>query len=401
MYPLENKIQPYAWGSRTAIADLLGAPSPSPLPQAELWMGAHPSAPSLARVAGELVPLGDVVARAPEAELGPEVTRAFGTRLPFLVKVLAAETPLSLQAHPTIAQAEAGFAADDAQGIPRDAPNRNYRDRNHKPELICALSPFEALCGFRDIGRTLELLDALRIAPLEPLLGPLRSSRTPEVLRALFLALMQSAKSARRDLVGATLAACANSGPFPNERRWALRLSELYPGDIGVVTMLLLNRVRLEPGGAIFLPAGNLHAYLGGVGVEIMASSDNVLRGGLTPKHIDVPELAKILNFNPGPVPAVTPEQSGVCHTYRTEAREFELSRIDLRSQSSFCADDRRGPEILLVTEGELAVEPARGATAALARGRSAFVSASDGAYVLRGRGQAYRATVGRGFARL
>jgi mannose-6-phosphate isomerase len=395
MYPLENKVQPYAWGSRTAIAELLGKRSPSPGPEAELWMGAHPSAPSLARVDGELVPLDEVVARAPEAELGTDVLFVFGPRLPFLLKVLAAETPLSLQAHPTIAQAETGFAADEARGIPRDAPHRNYRDRNHKPELICALSPFEALCGFRDIAGTLELFDALGIAPLTPLLAPLRSSRDPATLRALFLELMQSEPEARRALVDATLCACRASEAFPDERRWALRLGELYPGDIGVVTMLLLNCVPLSPGEAIYLPAGNLHAYLGGVGVEIMASSDNVLRGGLTPKHIDVPELAKILDFSPGPVPTVTPEQSGVCRTYRTEAKEFELSQIDLGPKEFFRADDRKGPEILLVTEGELLVKTFRGESTALARGRSVFMSAADGAYVLSGRGRAYRAAVG------
>ena len=392
MHRLENVVQGYAWGSRTAIAELLGVPSPSAEPQAEMWMGAHPAAPS--RVAGRALP--DLVAAEPETWLGGRVVATFGPRLPFLLKVLAAAEPLSLQAHPTVPQAEAGFAADEAAGIPIAARDRNYRDRNHKPELLCALTPFAALCGFRPVTRTLELLDALAVDELGFLQRTLATAPNADGVRRVFTALMEADEATQQRLVAATVAACQRIGSaFADEREWAVRLDAKYPGDIGVVSSLLLNLVRLAPGEAIYLPAGNLHAYLEGVGVEIMASSDNVLRGGLTPKHVNVPELLRILDFAPLEPPRVTPRETDGGLVYPTPAREFQLGRLEIGEDDWTTAPD--GPEILLCTEGELVARtdgPDGTEEVPLPRGASLFVPAATERYVLGGRGTAFRAVV-------
>ncbi|HEX5747365.1 MAG TPA: mannose-6-phosphate isomerase, class I [Archangium sp.] len=395
---LDNVIQPYAWGSRTAIAELLGQPSPSAACQAELWMGAHPGAPSRVNRPTGGVTLLEAIRSSPERELGEQVTRRFGAELPFLLKVLAAETPLSLQTHPSLVQAREGFARENALGVPVGAPHRNYKDANHKPELICALTPFDALCGFRSADETLALFDSLGVAALEPLLAPLRASPDAKGVARMFEALMTLPREQRWPLVDAVVSACAahegKGGRFAEELRWALRLGELYAGDPGVIGALMLNLVRLRPGEAIYLSAGNLHAYLRGVGVEIMANSDNVLRGGCTPKHVDVPELLRVLDFRCGPiglVPAATTD--GVEFVYPTPTDEFRLSRFQLRPGVS-AQPRRRGPEILLCTEGSARLS-AGGQTLALPRGASVFVSAAEGAYTLEGEGVVYRATSG------
>ncbi|QRK06107.1 mannose-6-phosphate isomerase, class I [Archangium violaceum] len=395
---LDNVIQPYAWGSRTAIAELLGQPSPSSSNQAELWLGAHPGGPSRVRRGTGVQTLLEAIRSAPERELGAGVTRRFGAELPFLLKVLAAETPLSLQTHPSLAQAREGYARENGLGVPLTAPNRNYKDANHKPELICALTPFDALCGFRRADETLALFDELGLSALESLLAPLRASPDARGVARLFEALMTCPREQRGPLVDAVVSACAarvgQGGRFVEELRWAVRLGELYPGDPGVIGALLLNLVRLRPGEAIYLSAGNLHAYLRGVGVEIMANSDNVLRGGCTPKHVDVPELLRVLDFRCGPIGLVQATSTdGVEHVYTTPTEEFRLSRFQLRPGVS-ARPERRGPEILLCTSGAARLSVG-GEAIALPRGASVFVSAADGAYSLEGDGVVFRATSG------
>ncbi|WNG26557.1 mannose-6-phosphate isomerase, class I [Cystobacter fuscus] len=398
MHLLDNVIQPYAWGSRTALAELLGQPAPSATTQAELWMGAHPGGPSRVGREGASRTLLELIRSAPERELGEGVTRRFGAELPFLFKVLAAETPLSLQTHPSLAQAREGFARENAQAIPLSAPHRNYKDANHKPELTCALTPFEALCGFRRVDETLALFDALGVAALEPLLAPLRASPDARGVSRMFEALMTFPSERRASLVAGVVDACAaglsRPGPFHAEWRQAVRLGSLYPGDPGVVAALMLNLVRLQPGEAIYLPAGNLHAYLGGVAVELMANSDNVLRGGCTPKHVDVPELLRVLDFRCGPVDVLValPREDGEA-VYLTPSEEFRLSRFQLRP-GAVSRPARRGPEILLCAEGSARLS-LPGETLALPRGASVFVSAADGAYSLEGEGLVFRATAG------
>jgi mannose-6-phosphate isomerase len=393
---LLNTIQPYAWGSRTALAELRGEPTPTAAPEAELWMGAHPLAPSQLAATGQSLPAA--IDEAPEKYLGADVVGEHGAKLPFLLKVLAAATPLSLQAHPSIAQAVAGFAADEAQGLPLGSPARNYKDQNHKPELLCALGEFWALCGFREVSETLELLDGLGVAELLPYRALLAEEPNEIGISKAFSALMQAPAALRQRLSQVTTAACqahaGEAGRFADELSWAARLGELYPGDVGVVSALLLNLVRLEAGEAVYLPAGNLHAYLGGTGVEIMASSDNVLRGGLTPKHVNVPELLHVLDFRPLRLEPLRAVAHGAEHAYETPAREFRLSYFDLADGQDNVTVQVDGPEIWLVTQGACVLEAATSAPQKLAAGRSAFVSADTGALRLSGIGRIFRARV-------
>ena len=391
MEPLDNVVQKYAWGSREAIATLQGRPVPSATPEAELWLGAHALAPS--RVHRGALTLAELIAASPQRTLGTRVIDTHGATLPFLLKVLAAEQPLSLQAHPTLAQAREGFAREDAAGIARDAPNRSYKDANHKPELICALTPFDALCGFRAPSELHALFTSLEVPALANACATLSRQPDGTGLRAVFTSLFALAPSARASLVDAvcTAAARLRTGPFANAFAWTERFVALYPGDIGVVIALMLRDVQLAPGEALYLPAGNMHAYLHGVGVEIMASSDNVLRGGLTPKHVDVPELLRVLNFRDEAIPVVHAISRGAEQVYVTPAREFELSRIVVGNETVRL--EVTGPEILLSTEGRVVVscgEESHG----LSRGASLFVPASTGTYTVRGAGTVFRAGV-------
>lgn len=390
---LDCKVMPYAWGSRSAIAELTGRATPTAEPEAELWMGAHPMAPSRLARGGTTATLAEVIAKDPERELGASIAKEFGPRLPFLLKVLAAAEPLSIQAHPSMAQARAGFDEEEKKGVPRDAAHRNYKDSSHKPELLCALTPFDALCGFRAIPKTIELFERLGVRALDDKLAPLRKDRDAAGLAETFRLIMTTPELERMPMVDAVVEACATSGDaFAKERAWAMRLAALYPGDVGVVSALLLNLVHLEPGDAVYLGAGNLHAYLEGTGVEIMASSDNVLRGGLTKKHVDVPELMKVLDFVAGPVEPLRPRQvDDVERVYETPAREFRLSVIDLRSRAGGVTRDLFGPEILLVTSGA-----ARLGDTMMGKGRAAFVPACVRKYTLEGDGVVYRAAVGQ-----
>ena len=387
MDALRNTIQPYAWGSLTALAELAGRPVPSRGPEAELWMGAHPLAPSRITDGGGERSLLDLIAAQPEAVLGARVLGRFGPRLPFLLKVLAAETPLSLQAHPNLEQARAGYAAEEAQGVPLDAAHRNYKDPNHKPELICALGPFHALVGFREPQATARLFARLALAKLEPFLAFLKAGD----LRGFFQGVMTSPPALRAELAAVTQRGCLaiSGGEFAEEYAWAARVGELYPGDVGIVIALCLNLLTLAPGQAVYLPAGNLHAYLQGTGVEIMASSDNVLRGGLTPKHVDVTELLSVLDFSAIDARPLEAERDGDEHVFRTPAPEFRLSYFDVEGTLRPQRSD--GPEILLVTRGSALLSA--GVDLQLAQGGSALIRASDPGYALSGSARVFRAT--------
>ena len=374
---LENPVRPYAWGSRTTIADLVGKPVPAPHPEAELWMGAHPGDPS--RVGD--TPLVDVLAKDPAGQLGEEIAERWAGRLPFLMKVLAAEEPLSLQAHPSAEQAAEGYAREEKQAIPRDAATRNYPDPTPKPELLCALTEFHALAGFRDPHRTVELLRAVETPGLSPYVELLAADPNREGLRALFTTWITLPQPAIDALLPELLDECVrhvkDHGPFELECRTALELGESYPGDAGVLAALLLNRLVLGPGEAIFLPAGNLHAYLRGTALEVLANSDNVLRGGLTPKHVDVPELLRVLDFGYGDMTVTTGEPVGARHVYRTTAPEFELSRLEWRDDSAPVRLPGGTPRILVTIDGELTVAAAE-EKLVLPRGRAMWIPASD-----------------------
>ncbi|TKV59043.1 mannose-6-phosphate isomerase, class I [Nakamurella flava] len=404
---MHNRIRPYAWGSRTTIAELLGEPSPSAHPQAELWVGAHPADSSTVVGPDGERALVDVVADDPEAALGGRVRKHLGDRLPFLLKVLAAAEPLSLQAHPSADQAARGFAAEEDAGIPRSSPNRNYKDSSHKPELVYALTEFRALCGFRDPAHTVEILQELGSPRLEHYLGLLSGQPDAGGIRAFFSVGITLPSSALDPLLSDVLACCVDrvreGSRFADEYRTTLELGERYPGDPGVLASLLMNHVTLRPGQALSLPAGNLHAYLSGAAIEIMANSDNVLRGGLTPKHVDVPELMRVLDFAPVAVPLQDGEPGDVPDevVFATPFPEFRLSRLDLGDEPRTLHHD--GPQVLLVFEGELRVErvpdgaDAAGGGEALTvpRGRSVWVAAADGPIRVSGPATVFRARDG------
>lgn len=399
---LHNAVRPYAWGSRTAIAELLGKEVPAPHPEAELWMGAHPGDPSRVLGAdGVERSLLELLSADPDGQLGPRVSERWGSRLPFLLKVLAAEEALSLQAHPSAAQAAEGFAAEERAGVPLDAAVRNYKDPAAKPELICALTDFHALAGFRDPARTVALLSALDAPALAPYTQMLVAQPDSDGLRALFTMLITLPQTSLSSLLPQVLDACVlhvkEHGEFDLECRTILELGESYPGDAGVLAALLLNRIVLQPGEAIHLPAGNLHAYLRGTGIEILANSDNVLRCGLTPKHVDVPELLRVLDFTCGDMDVMTGEEvSPGVRVYRTPAPEFELSRLDVSGETRINHD---GPQILICTAGAAVLTNARGDELRLGRGQSVWLPASDPAVLVRPDGvesaQLFRATAG------
>jgi mannose-6-phosphate isomerase len=371
---LHNPVRPYAWGSATAIPELLGRPATGE-PQAELWLGAHPAAPSRLESGGTLL---DRISADPAGELSAAVVDRFGPRLPFLLKVIAAARPLSLQAHPDLERARAGYAEEEARGVPADAPERSYPDPNHKPELVCALTPFEALCGFRAIPDTLRLLSLLaeRAPVLETYTAALRTRPDGRGLREVVTGLLTVPADRRERLVDAVTAACRDGGPeFSAELATGAQLGEAYPGDPGVVIALLLNRVRLEPGEAMFLAAGNLHCYLRGTAVEVMANSDNVLRGGFTAKHVDVPELLRVLDVADGAPPLFAPVRAGPGHlAYLPPVPDFRLDRYELGPPVELPAG---GPRIVLVLAGRAALADLvleRGGSAWLPAGRPATV---------------------------
>ncbi|MFJ9855468.1 mannose-6-phosphate isomerase, class I [Streptomyces sp. NPDC101150] len=393
---LANTVRPYAWGSTTAIPELLGV-EPTGAPQAELWMGAHPGAPSrIDRGAGP-VSLAEAIDAAPDAELGEATVRAFGPRLPFLLKLLAAGSPLSLQVHPDLTQAKEGFADEERRGVPRDAAHRNYKDANHKPELICALTPFDGLCGFRHPDRAADLLEGLGVDDLKPYVDILRASPEESALREVLTAVLTAEHDAIAGTVERAAAAAdrlgAQAGEYADDYAAYAAIAHHYPGDPGVIAAMLLNHVRLQPGEALFLGAGIPHAYLSGLGVELMANSDNVLRCGLTPKHVDVPELLCIVRFEAGDPGVLRPEAVDGEEVYETPIDEFRLSRFALAPGAAPRPLDSRTPQVLLCTAGtvQLAGDATPGLT--LAPGESAFAPAGE-RITAAGDGTLFRATV-------
>jgi mannose-6-phosphate isomerase len=392
LFPLKNRIKQYDWGSPEWIPRLLGLPNPGGEPWAELWMGVHPGAPSEAEAAGQLRPLPELIARDPRTLLGEKTAAAFGG-LPFLFKLLAAEKPLSIQAHPDQDQARAGWDRENLRGIPPDAPMRNYRDRNHKPEILCALSPFTAMCGFRELP---EISDALacfaRGAPPElgkalDALGRILEEAPPgedgvasalsRFLSGLFClsggekaALSRYAAASRADLCRL----------FPHRREeWetVASFAALYPGDPALLSPLYLNLLHLEAREALYLPAGVLHAYVRGFGVELMANSDNVLRGGLTAKHVDMEELLRVLRFSPFKPRISRPAPGDDCFRYPVECREFSLTL--LRGTGGSRIFPGAGPGIVVVTQGEAVFStPGEGEIRRLRQGESAFIAARE-----------------------
>ncbi|MET9534538.1 mannose-6-phosphate isomerase, class I [Streptomyces sp. NPDC006649] len=382
---LTNTVRPYAWGSTTALPALTGT-EPTGEPQAEMWLGAHPGAPShIDRGTGDQA-LSAVIEAAPEAELGARAVAKFGPRLPFLLKILAAGAPLSLQVHPDLAQAKEGYEDEERRGVPVDAPHRNYKDANHKPELICALTPFDGLCGFRAPAESADLLAALDVDSLKPYVDILRAHPEEAALREVLTAVLSADPAGMKTTVTEAAAAAERLG---GAYAAYASLAHHYPGDPGVLAAMLLNHVQLQPGEALFLGAGIPHAYLSGLGVEIMANSDNVLRCGLTPKHVDVPELLRVVRFeaaDPGILrPEAAPDGEEL---YETPIDEFRLSRHVRPEDAPPLALPAATAQILLCTAGTPRV-----GELALVPGQSVFVPAGE-TVTLTGTGTVFRATV-------
>ena len=397
LFKLQNAIQPYAWGSHTAIAELMGTPTPSTHPQAEMWMGAHPKASSKIWYQGRWQSLFDLVRKDPVSFLGQQIVNQFGPQLPYLLKILAVEQPLSIQAHPSKALAEEGFRRENALRIPISAPNRNYRDNMHKPECLCAMTPFWALCGFREPKAIHALLDPVWPAERHHELDLLSGAEKEGHIRAFFLHLMNLKKAERIDCVSRVTEAIRKISHQDQAYAWTLRLNTFYPEDIGVLAPMLLNLLHLQPGQSIFLPAGCLHAYLNGMGVELMANSDNVLRGGLTPKYIDANELLRVLDFQWNSVTMVELETiNSQEQRYPSKAAEFELAVLNVSESQPYTIENRaQRPEIMLCKDGSMLIEPASGGkTIELLRGESVFVPAIVDGYRIRGNALLYKAYV-------
>ncbi len=380
---------------------------PAAHPEAELWFGAHPGDPAFLETEQGETSLLEALVADPEGQLGSTSRARFGDVLPFLVKLLAADEPLSLQAHPSAEQAVEGYLREERLGIPVSSPVRNYRDTSHKPELLVALQPFEALAGFRQASRTIELLRAFAVSDLDPFIDLLNDQSDADGLRALFTTWITAPQPDIDVLVPAVLEGAiqyVSSGAteFQAEAKTVLELGERYPGDAGVLAALLLNRISLAPGDTIFLTAGNLHAYLRGVGVEIMANSDNVLRGGLTPKHVDVPELLRVLDFTPTTEERlrVPTRREGLELIYETPTDEFAAALLTLDGDHLGHEVDapahHEGPQILLSIEGATTVH-GKSKSLTLDRGMAAWVAADDGPIRLAAAEPAklFRATVG------
>lgn len=394
IWRLENTVMDYPWGSRTAIAEILGSPSPAEGPQAELWMGAHPKAPSRVIMGGRTVTLPKLIREAPSLILGDETAEEFDGSLPFLFKILAAAEPLSIQAHPSREQARVGYEREERLHIPLSAPNRNYRDRNHKPEMLCALTPFWALKGFRPYEEIADQWSRLSCPILEAAVAEFSRSPDARGLARFFEFLLRLGgedKNAALDGVSAAVSRFRDDCP---EKRWFFRARERYPRDAGALCVFLLNLVELAPGEAIATEAGELHAYLEGTGVELMANSDNVLRGGLTPKHVDVEELLRTVRFLPNSRPKIHGEARENGETvYPAPFREFELTRVDLDGTAEW--NGRRGVEIGIVLDGGAELRwPEGDGTLDVKRGDSFLVPAALSSYAAFGKGVLFRASV-------
>lgn len=411
MDPLTCATRDYAWGSTSLIPRFLGVPADG-RPQAELWVGDHPGAPSRLP---DGTRLDDHVRSHAAQVLGPHALATFGPRLPYLVKALAAAEPLSLQVHPTSERARVGFDLEQQAGVAVDAPERSYRDRHHKPELIVAITRFEGMAGFRDLERTVRILRLLQHPWADRVAKELDGAPAFQALHAAVGEMLAQSGDPLRRLVGEVAGAARAAEARGHQttravgRRYLDRasverestrlfaqtaaLAERYPDDPGVLVTLLLNHVVLSPGEAMFLDAGVVHAYSSGFGVEVMASSDNVVRAGLTPKHVDVPELLQIASFTPIPPPLWEPVPTTARHlTYAPPVAEFTLAVVEAPDADLPAA----GPRTLLCLDGSVEAVTAR-ERLPLVGGQALLVEHADGAVRLEGAGTVVVASVPTG----
>ncbi|MBZ6390304.1 MAG: mannose-6-phosphate isomerase [Pantoea dispersa] len=385
MQKLNNSLQNYAWGSKTALTELYGIENPQGLPMAELWMGAHPKSPSTVEVNGITRSLRDVINDDQVATLGAAVAQRFG-ELPFLFKVLCADQPLSIQVHPSKTAAEAGFARENASGIPLSAAERNYKDANHKPELVYALTPFQAMNGFRELPEIVSLLEP--VAGAHPQIAHFLENASEAALAKLFATLLSLKDESKTRALGVLKSALnAREGePWQTIKT----IASDYPDDNGLFSPLLLNVITLQPGEAMFLFAETPHAYLKGVALEVMANSDNVLRAGLTPKFIDIPELLANLKFEAKPAATLLtqPQTQGDSLIFPIPVEDFAFAIHTLSATPQTLA--QHSAALLFCIEGQAVIEKA-GQQLVLQPGESCFIAASESPVSAAGTGRLAR----------
>ncbi|WP_279022853.1 mannose-6-phosphate isomerase [Gibbsiella quercinecans] len=385
MQKMINTVQNYAWGSRDALTNLYGIANPDGKPMAELWMGAHPKSSSRVAAAGDSRSLRDIIDADQPRLLGTEVAKRFG-ELPFLFKVLCADQPLSIQVHPSKSAAEVGFAKENAAGIPLDAAERNYKDPNHKPELVFALTPFLAINGFRELDDIKALLQPLAGAHHD--IAAFLNQPDTARLATLFASLLSMTGEQKTRALGVLKAALNSQQGEPWD---TIRfIAGFYPEDSGLFSPLLLNVIKLAPGEAMFLYAETPHAYLKGVALEVMANSDNVLRAGLTPKFIDIPELLANLQFRPQPASGLLtqPEQRGNELFFPIPVDDFAFSLHELTTAPQPLAQNSAA--IVFCVTGEAVLEK-QGETVRLLPGESCFIGADESPITVSGQGRIAR----------
>lgn len=355
--PLAGAVQHYDWGGQHFIPELIHVKNTDNQPFAELWMGAHPSAPAHIRSLESNPPLDQYIANQPAEILSEKVATQFQNRLPYLFKVLDVDKMLSIQAHPSKKQAEAGFQRENELGISLKATHRNYKDDNHKPELMVALTDFWLLHGFKSLAAIratltqvpefkylIPLLERAEIYELYKHIMEMPQAQVNEYLRPLQHRL-QKEKPAKE---------------MPDY--WAKQAFTDHPPqdgnyDRGIFSIYLFNLLHLQVGEAIFQAAGVPHAYLEGVNVELMANSDNVFRGGLTSKHVDVQELLSSLVFDPIDPQVITGRSISATETiFETPAPDFELRKIEVTKEHAHHCEQASAPHTLIVLSGNIMV---------------------------------------------
>ncbi len=382
---LQNSMQPYAWGTTDVLPWLLGVANPSGQPQAEIWVGAHPKAPSWVTLPTGSVPLDRVIQAAPQLLLGKSVVAHFGHELPFLFKILSAGSPLSIQVHPNKQQAQLGFLREELAGIPLAAGYRNYKDPNHKPELISALTPFAAMVGFRPISEMINLLQLLGVKLFSNWVCELEAKGV-EALEPFYQWMLElPADEVRRTLAAAMPSIKYHKHPAMLEMA---RLARAYPGDSGAFAPLLLNLVYLNPGESLFLPARTPHAYLRGTGVEVMACSDNVLRAGLTDKHMDKPELLATVEFTIMYPEVLRPEFVDIEQVIPVPVADFRLSFLRPDGHNPFRVGGQSEVELLYGLRGQMTLTAADGESWSLGPADALLIPASSDGYTLSGKGK-------------
>lgn len=380
MQKISPSLQDYDWGSKSFIQELLGITNADIL--AEAWYGAHPKAPSLIQDTNLL----SMIEQDPHYWLGPNTAK-----MPFLLKILAANKALSIQVHPNKTQAEQGFAEENQKGIALSDPRRCFRDDNHKPELMMALTDFYALCGFREYAQIIDIFVSLKLTPLFSTFASFSKNPNLQSFSELYLQILQYPEP--KELNTALLKLSIN-GKYAHLISWIKKLNEVYPGDPAIISPLLMNLIKLRPYEAIYLDAGIIHAYLEGSGIEIMASGDNVLRAGLTSKHIDISKLCEIMTFVPFmPEIQAAPSEGKYLHGCQSAAKDFKLYHLSANSEDN--ALNIQGIKIVLCLSGEIKFSSDE-SSLKLSRGESAVISASRKELFISGSGTAVIAAVGQ-----